>query len=342
MPAPPETELEISGIEKAAILLVVLGEQASAHIVKQLSETDVELVSRQVARMSQISPEIAEAVLEEFFQLTSARDFFVRGGLDYAKSMLVNAFGHDVSKRLIDRLIAGLGEDTATLEALQKIDPQQLAKFLHNEHPQTIALVLAHLNPSQAAALLSSLPPEMRGSIALRVAGLEQISPEIIGKIAVVIDQKLNSLGQFHRQSYGGVRAVAEMFNRLDSVMSRDILNSIEQQDEALVETIRHLMFVFDDLVRLDAVAVTEVLSRVDRKVLTVALKGTGNELKNLFLQRMSQRGADMMLEDMEALGPVKIKDVEAAQQQVIAVVRQLESEGVLSTRGTGGEQYVV
>ena len=342
MNANAETAVALTGIEKAAILLVVLGDQAGSHLVKQLTENDVDLISREVARLKKVSPEDAEAVLEEFYQLTSAREYFVRGGVDYAKRMLMKAFGPDASKRLIDRLVTGLGEDMATFDALQKADPQQLAKFLHSEHPQTIALVLAHLNTSQAAALLASLPAPMRGDVAWRMASLDQISPEVIGKIALVIGQKLNSLGQFSHESYGGVRAVAEMFNRLDSAITKDILSSIEQQDAALVENIRHLMFVFDDLIQLDAMAVTEVLSRVDRKVLTVALKGTGDRLKNLFLERMSQRGADMMREDMEALGPVRIKDVEAAQQQVIGVVRTLEAEGVLSLHGTVGEQYVV
>jgi flagellar motor switch protein FliG len=332
----------LTGIEKAAILLVVLGDQTSSSIVKHLSEDEVEIVSREVARLKKVSPEDAEAVLEEFYQLTSAREYFARGGVDYAKSMLIKAFGPEASKRLIDRLVSGLGEDMVTFDALQKADPEQLAKFLHNEHPQTVALVLAHLNPSQAAALLSALPRELRGDIALRVASLDEISPEVIGKIAVVIGQKLNSLGGFSRESYGGVRAVAEMFNRLDSVTSRDVLTAIEEQDAALVETIRHLMFVFEDLLLLDEASLKEVLAKVDRKVLTLALKGTGDELKNHFLKNMSTRGADLIREEMESMGPVKIKDVEGAQQLVIAVVRQLENEGVLSVRGTVGQQYVV
>jgi flagellar motor switch protein FliG len=332
----------LTGIEKAAILLVVLGDQASSNIVKHLSEDEVETVSREVARLKKVTPEDAEAVLEEFYQLTSAREYFARGGVDYAKSMLVKAFGPDASKRLIDRLIAGLGEDMATFDALQKADPEQLAKFLHNEHPQTVALVLAHLNPSQAASLLSALPREVRGDIALRVASLDEISPEVISKIAVVIGQKLNSLGGFSRESYGGVRAVAEMFNRLDSVTSKDVLTAIEEQDAALVETIRHLMFVFDDLLLLDETSLKEVLAKVDRKVLTMALKGTADQLKNHFLKNMSTRGADLIREEMESMGPVKIKDVEAAQQMMISVVRQLENEGVLSVRGTVGQQYVV
>lgn len=332
----------LTGMEKAAILLVALGDQASAAIVKQLSEDDVELVSRQVARLKKVEPEVAEAVLEEFYQLTSAREFYVTGGVDYAKNMLLKAFGPDVSKRLMDRLLAALGEDMATFDALQKADPQQLAKFLHTEHPQTIALVLAHLNPSQSAALLGALPAELRSDLALRMANLDQISPEVISKIAVVIGQKLNSLGQFSRESYGGLRAVAEMFNRLDHNISKDVLSVMEKQDSTLVENIRHLMFVFDDLLLIDTEGLKEVVARVDRKVLTMALKGTGEQLKSHFLECMSQRGGEMMREDMEALGPVKIKEVEKSQQQVIATVRELETEGVLSVRGTVGEQYVV
>jgi flagellar motor switch protein FliG len=174
------------------------------------------------------------------------------------------------------------------------------------------------------------------------MASLDQISPEVILKIAGVIGQKLKTLGEFSRESYGGVRAVAEMLNRLDSASSREILTHIDQQDSTLAETIRHLMFVFEDLLLIDPLGLKEVLAKVDRKVLTVALKGTSEQLRTQILGSMSQRGADMLREDMEALGPVKIKDVEAAQQQIIAVVRQLESEGVLSLKGTVGEQYVV
>jgi flagellar motor switch protein FliG len=198
------------------------------------------------------------------------------------------------------------------------------------------------LNPSQAAALLISLPPEMRSDIAQRMASLDQISPEIIMKIASVIGSKLKALGEFSRESYGGVRAVAEMLNRLDSGSSRVILDHIEQQDTNLVETIRHLMFVFEDLLLIDPLGLKEVVGKVERKVLTVALKGTSEQLRNHIMTCMSQRGAEMLREDMDALGPVKIKEVEAAQQTIIALVRQLEAEGVISLKGTVGEQYVV
>ena len=234
-----------------------------------------------------------------------------------------------------------LGSDSANFDSLQKADPQQLAKFIHSEHPQTIALILAHLNPSQAAALLTSLPAEIRADIALRMGNLDQISPDIIARIAGIIGQKLKGLGETNRESYGGVHAVAEMFNRLDSKSSREILVSIEDEAPELVETVRQLMFVFEDLLGLDQSAIKEVLTRVDRKILTIALKGTSENLRNHFLGCMSQRGAEMLREDLESLGPVKIKEVEGGQHQIIAVVRQLESEGVISMKGGGGEQYV-
>jgi len=332
----------IPGIRKAAILLVTLGEEVSAELLRQLEEDEVQAIGREVARLNAVTTEQSEAVLEEFHQMSLAHDYVLKGGLDYARKLLNTAYGPDSAKKTLDRLVAALGSEVVTFDALHKADPQQLAKFIHNEHPQTIALVLSHLNPTQAASLLVSLPAEARSDIALRMANLDQISPEVIGKIATVIDQKLKALGEFSRESYGGVRAVSEMFNRLDSSSSREILNNIEQADSTLVETIRHLMFVFEDLLLIDEMGIKDVLARVDRKVLTVALKGTSEQLKEHFLKAMSQRGAEMLREDMDVMGAVKIKEVEAAQQQIIAIVRQLEEEGVVSLKGTVGEQYVV
>src|SRR5205085_4558040 len=233
-------------------------------------------------------PEVAEAVLEECYQMVLAHDYVLKGGIDYARKLLVTAFGPEQAKKMLDRLIKTLGNEIVTFDALQKADPQQLAKFIHNEHPQTIALVLSHLNYSQAAALLTSLPAAMRSDIAQRMASLDQISPDIIVKIAGVIGQKLRSLGEFSRESYGGVRAVAEMLNRLDSSSSREIIDRIEQGDTNVAATIRHLMFVFEDLLLIDPLGLKEVLGKVDRKVLTVALKGTSEQLRNHILSCMS------------------------------------------------------
>lgn len=332
----------LSGSQKAAILLVSLGDQVSAEIIKHLEEEEVQKVSREVARVGSITAEQAEIVLQEFFDMTVAHDYVLKGGLDYARKMLMGAFGPDSAKRMVDRLVKALGSEFASFDALQKADPQQLARFIHSEHPQMVALILSHLNPSQAAALLISLPLEMRADVAFRMARLDRISPEIISRVAAIIGQKLNALGELSQESYGGVRAVSEMFNRMDSALSKEILGAIEQRDSALVETVRQLMFVFEDMVLIDQSGIKEVLSRVDRKLLTVALKGTSDELKKHFTECMSQRGAEILSEDMEALGPIKIKDVESAQQQIIALVRQLESEGVVSLKGTAGERYVV
>ncbi len=332
----------LAGMRKAAILLVILGEGSSAEILKQLDEHEVQDLCKEIAKMNSISSDDAESVLEEFYSMTMAHDYVLRGGVDYAHKILISAFGPEIAQKIMDRLTKILGNESANFDTLQKADPQQLAKFIHNEHPQTIALILSHLNPSQAAALIISLPSELRADVALRMANLDQISPEIIAKIASIIGQKLKSLGELSRESYGGVRAVSEMFNRLDSGTSKEVLDSIEQSDPNLVESIRHLMFVFEDLLLLGPEAVKETLAKVDRKLLTVALKGTSDQLKSHFLKAMSQRGAEMMREDMESLGPVKIKEVESAQQQIIAVVRQLEADGTISLKGTVGEQYVV
>ena len=326
---------------KAAVLLIMLGEGASSEVLKYLEEDEVQQLGREIAKMQAITSDQADTVLEEFYQMLVARDYVMKGGIDFARKVLVTAFGPESAKKMLDRLMKTLGAESANFDALQKVDPQQLAKFIHAEHPQTVALILSHLSASQAAALLSSLPQEMRADVALRMANLDQISPDIIAKIASVIGSKLKALGDISRETYGGVPAVAEMFNRLDSNTSRELLESIEGTDANLVETIRQLMFVFEDLLLMDQNAIKELLQKVDRKVLTMALKGTSEQLRNHILSSMSQRGAEMMREDMDSLGPIKIKEVESSQQQIIAVVRQLEAEGLISLKGGGGDQYV-
>ena len=205
-----------------------------------------------------------------------------------------------------------------------------------------LSLVLAHLSAAQSAAVLRSMPAELRSEVTIRLAGLDQISPVVMNKISSIISRKLQTLGEVKRESSGGLRAVAEIFNQLDGEMSNDILSQVGERDATLVESIRQKMFVFDDLMMIDANGVKELLGRADRKQLTIALKGTGDELRKHLLQGMSQRGAAMLMEDMEALGPVKIREVEAAQQMMIALLRQLEMEGVVSLKGGGDEQYIV
>lgn len=332
----------IPGIRKAAITLVALGDQISGELFKLLEEEEVEALGKEISKLSTVTGEQAESVMEEFHQMSLAHEYMMKGGVDYAKRVLNTAFGPESARKIIDRLVKSLGSDAVSFESLQKADPTQVAKFIQSEHPQTIALVLSHLNASSAAAMLMALPPEIRTDVSMRMANLEQISPEIVAKIAAIVNLKLKALGQFSRESYGGVRAVAELFNRLDSNASREILERIEEQEPALGEGIRNLMFVFEDLLLIDAQGTREVLSRVDKKTLTVALKGTSEQLRVHFFTNMSERGAEMLKEDMDTMGAVKIREVEQAQQAIIAVVRQLESEGVLSLKGQVGEQYVV
>lgn len=331
----------LTGAQKAAILMVILGEESSGALLRELDEDEVQRIGREIAGISAITSEMAEEVLTEFYQMMVAQDYILKGGLDYARKVLESAFGADRAKRLLDRLSVSLSTDTVHFDALQRADPQQLASFIHNEHPQTVALILSHVGGTQAARLLRSLSPEMRAEVCLRMANLDQISPEVIKRISTIVGQKLKSVGDLNRHDYGGVRAVAEVFNRLEQSESNEILEHIEAASPALGETIRQLMFVFDDLLKVDAAGMRELLARVDRKVLTIALKGTSEKLKNHFLQVMSQRGAEMLREDMEALGPVKMREVEAAQQQIVAAVRLLESEGVINLKDSGAEQYV-
>ncbi len=331
----------ISGLRKAAIFLMTLGAEAGAELMRQLSEEEIQVVSREVARTTVVSPDQAQSVLEEFQQMVAARDFARKGGLDQAKRLLVTAFGPESAEKILQRLVRTLRMDSEDFIALQKVEPQQLARFVQNEHPQTIALVVSQLTPTQAVALLMLLPMEIRTEVTRRMASLDQISPEIINKIAGVLHLKFKELGQFSRQSYGGVRAVAELLTRMDAGTTKDILENIGQQDTELVEQIRHLMFVFEDLLIIDPKGIADLLARIDRKLITVALKGTSEQLRNKLMGGLSQRGREMLLEDMAATGPVKIKEVEAAQQAIIAVARQMEAEGVLSLKGAADEQYV-
>jgi flagellar motor switch protein FliG len=333
-----EDGTKISGSQKAAILLVTLGEKLGGEILKQLSEEEVKSVSKAIARLEKVTPNQTEAVLEEFCQSTMGGGG--RGGFDYAKRMLSSAFGPEGARRLAEALPKGV-RSNKSLETLQRADPTLLSRFIEGEHPQTIALVLSHLSAAQAASLIANLPPAIRSDVVIRIAELDRVSNDVVARISLVIGEKLKSIAQVKSEPHGGPRSVAEILNRMDSAVSEEILTNMQEQ-QALVDAIRHYMFVFEDLLLVDATAMKEVVAKIDRKLLTIALKGTSDQLKNHFMQCMSQRGAEMLREDMDAAGPVRIRDVEQAQQQILAVVQQLESEGVLSLKGGGGDQYVV
>jgi flagellar motor switch protein FliG len=336
-----KTEKQLSGLRKAAILMVLLGDEASASLCRYLQEDEVQDISKEISQLGKIENDLADQVLDDCHRMAMAQTCLVHGGADFARRLLVKAFGVEASKKLLDRLNITLLNTIHGFDSLQKADPAQLSKFIQAEQPQTIALVLAHLNASQAAALLSSLPAQQRAEVVMRMAHLEQISPDIINKITSILEQKLRSLGDFSRESYGGVRAVAELINRLDTKAAAAILEKIEEDNPSLALSIRNLMFVFDDILLFEDVGMREIIQRVDRKTLTVALKGCSEEIKAQFFRNMSSRGVEMMREDMDVMGPVKLKAVEGAQQQIVAVIRKLEEDGVISLKGGGGDEYV-
>jgi flagellar motor switch protein FliG len=334
-------QVPLTGSEKAAIVLLTLGPAVSAEILKRLPEDEVDLISSAIARLDSVTPTQREAVMERFQTAVEGRSVHIKGGLEHARILLTEAFGREQASRLIDRVAKSLDQDAVDFSNLRRVDPQQLAKFIQDEHPQTIALVLSHLDSSQAAALISSLPLEIRSDVAVRMAGLEQISPESVRTIAAVIGQKLRNLGELSREACGGVRAVADMFNRMDQKNCNQLLDSLERDDQPLFESIRRFMFVFEDLRTLDRTGLKALMSKIDQKLLLVALKGTSDELQKLFTSAMSQRGAEMLREDLAAMGPIKLKDVDAAQQTIIMQARELEKEGLLSLKNSPSEQYI-
>lgn len=331
----------LSGAQKAAIVLIALGSEASAAILKHMSEEDVEFATSAIARLDQIPTVQIEAVLEEFHQLTTAQRLYVAGGLDYANKLLVETYGPTLAIQLVDRVVKSMSADSVSFDSFRKVDPQQLARFIQDEHPQTIALILSHLDPSQAATLLGSLPIDTRTHVAIRMADLDQISPEVVRGIAAVIGTKLRNLGELSREACGGVRAVANMFNRLDTNTCSELLDAIEQHDASLLENIRRFMFVFNDLNDLDDMGMKELMVKIDRKVLVVALKGADESLRQKFFKNQSQRAAEMLREDLDILGPVKLKDVDAAQQEIIMLARQLERDGVISLKSSAADKYI-
>lgn len=330
-----------NSVRKAAVLCLSLGDDFASEIFKHLDEDEVQTLSREIASLQHVTSDEADDTLEEFHQILLARSYVLNGGVEHAKRLLIKTYGPEVAKRLLDKITRSL-ESTAGFEALQKVDPQQLSKLFQNEHPQTIALVLSHLDSSTAADTLAYLPEGQRMDVTIRMASLQAISQDVIRRVSVVLDQKLKSVGMESRQVIGGVRSVAEMCNRLDREVARKILEGIEGSNPELAMEIRNLMVTFDDLLLLDDVAIREILQRTDKKILTLALKGTVPEVQNRFFTNMSQRAVEMMKEEMEYMGQVRMKDVSNAQREIVEVMRVLEEQGVLSLSGGSAEETYV
>ena len=331
----------LSGTKKAAILVLTLGEEAAAEMFKHLEEEEIESLVKELASIGSVPAETGERVLEEFSQMAAAANFVTRGGIEYARRLLQRSFGNDAGQRILDRVVRSF-RSTAGFMSLEKADPQQLSKFILAEHPQTIALILAHLNVGNASQLVSLLPDALRADVITRMANLDEISPEVIGRISAVIEQRLKTLGGQTREQHGGVRAVAELCNRLDRSVSQPILEAIETESPDLAVSIRNLMFVFDDLRTVDSAGLREIIQRADKKALAIALKGASEEIRARFYENMSKRAAEMMKEEMEVMGALRLREVEKSQQEIVAIARKLEEEGIIVTGAAAGEAYVV
>ena len=349
-PPPTSAELvttrpaeKIPGARKAAIFCLSLGEDAAATLFKHLDEEEVQILTKELAMLPNVKSEVAEKVIEEFNQLLLARSYVTTGGVDYAKRLLNRSFGVETAKRLTDKVVHAI-ESPASFEALQKTDPAQLAKLFQSEHPQTIAVVLAHLDPSTAADVLKQMPESSRANIILRLSNLQTVSQDVIKRISQVFNQKLSSFGSAgSRTSIGGIRAVAEICNRLDRDTMKQMMEQIEEGNPDLSLEIRNLMVTFEDLLLIDDIGIREILQRVDKKVLALSLKGTVEELQERFFSNMSSRAVEMMKEEMDFMGQVKLKEVTEAQREIVEVLRELDEEGVISLAGSGGgeDEYV-
>ncbi len=321
-------------------MLVTLGPVDSAKVLQHVSEDEANHLAQAIAHLDRVSPADVRAALEDFDQHNAFQQLFIKGGVVYAEKMLSEAYGPEIAQRLIQKLQKSIGKDGFNFDKFTKAEPQQLAKLIQDEHPQTIALILSHLDASQAATLLSCLPAELRMDVAARIADLDQISPEIVRHIATIIDHKLRSLGELSRESCGGVRALANIFNRLDPTTCSQLMDTIEKEKPPLFDNIRRFMFVFRDLESLDSAALTLLISKASRTGLITALKGANESLRQKFLATQSQRGAAMMAEELTSLGPVRLRDVDAAQQEIITIARELEKEGAISLKSSD-EQYI-
>lgn len=332
----------LNGTRKAAILLSVLGDEAAAPILRNLSPDDLERITEEIASMGQIPLETSLQVLEEYQQLMQAQEFLAFGGQEVAVRLLVKAFGESGARSMVDRLNQSDESKSFKIETLKKADPQQLARFLVGEHSQTKALVLSHLDAKQASALLMRLEPEARADCIRRLAHLGRFAPEVAAKVSSVLNRRLRSTGDQTKKAGNGVRSIAELMNRMDPVSAREILENIEREEPKLAINIRDLMFTFDNFLEVPEQEMRELMGSIDKKTLTIALKGASEDLRSHFYRTMSSRAVEMMKEDSEVMGPVRSKDVAKAQGEIVAIARKLEAEGKIVLKSEGEDEYVL
>ncbi|SFB24998.1 flagellar motor switch protein FliG [Acetitomaculum ruminis DSM 5522] len=331
---------EITGLQKAAILLIALGPEKSASIFKHLKEEEIEELTLEIANTRSVSPQMKEEVLEEFYQVCLAQQYIAEGGIGYAKELLEKALGGEKASSVISKLTSSL--QVRPFEFVRKADPSQVLNFIQDEHPQTIALILSYLKPQQAAMIIGAIPPEKQADVAKRIALMDRTSPDVISEVENILEKKLSSLVNQDFAIIGGVDSVVDILNTVDRSTEKHIMETLEIDEPELADEIRKKMFVFEDILLLDDRSIQRVLRDVDNNDLATALKGANEEVQTAILNNMSKRLASMIKEDMEFMGPVRMKDVEEAQQKIVGIIRKLEDSGEIVISRGGGDEIIV
>lgn len=330
---------DLTNRQKAAIMLMVIGPELAGPVLRNFPDDLTEQLSLEVARLDRVTPEQREEIINEFYELALAQDFIAEGGIDSARSALQAAFGEDKANDIMLRIVNAM--QILPFEFLKKADPSQVLSFIQDEHPQTIALILAFMPLGSAAAIISKLPQELRADVAARIASMEQTPPEVIKQVEAVLEKKVSSIVNEEMSQAGGPKALVDLLNRVDRATERLIMDQLAENDPELAEAVRNMMFVFEDIVQLDDRAVQQILKEVDMKDLATALKGVNPEVQEKVFKNMSERAVGMLKEDMEFMGPVRLRVVEEAQQKVVSIIRRLEEAGEVVI-GRGSEEEVV
>ena len=330
----------LTGRQKAAIFLVSIGSDVSSDIMKYLREDEVETLTFEIARLETVEPEFKDQVLEEFQELMSAQNFITTGGIDYARELLEKSLGSQKAIDIINRLTSSL--QVRPFDVIRRQDPAHLLNFIQQEYPQTIALILAYLEPAKAAVILQSLPDDIQPEVSKRLATMDRTSPDVLREVERVLEKKLSTLSSEDYTAAGGVEAVVDILNLVDRTSEKSIIESLEEDDPDLAEEIKKRMFVFEDIVMLDDRAIQKVLREVDSGELSKALKNVDTEVQDKIFRNMSKRAAATLKEDMEFMGPVRLKDVEEAQQKIVSTIRRLEDAGEVVIARSGEDELVV
>lgn len=333
-------ERDLTGREKAAMLLITLGPELSAQIFRHLKDDEIEQLTLEIANIRTVAPAEKERVLQEFYQICLAQQYITEGGIGYAKDILEKALGTERTMDIINKLTVSL--QVRPFDFVRKADPTQVLNFIQSEHPQTIALILSYLKPQQAAGVLSALSQDKQADVARRIAQMDRTSPEVIKEVERVLEKKLSSLVTEDYTAAGGIQAIVDVLNSVDRGTERYIMDTLEIEDTDLAEEIRKRMFVFEDILQLDNRAVQRFMREIDNSQLAIALKGSSEEVQNLIFANMSKRLAEQIREDLEFMGPVRLKDVEEAQQKIVNVIRKLEDAGEIIISRGGGDELIV